>query len=400
MPSIPIVMAIASIWLSDTVKSSATMKRALDVCHEIIKLVKYSPRRQNAFNKLKEELSPGNPGVRALCPTRWTVRADSMESIVRNYAVLQELWDEAVSFVRESEVIARIRGVASQMNLFDFFFGLVLGESLLRNTDNLSRTLQKKNYSAAEGQFTAKRTKEVLQTIRSEESFNLFWEKVISLASKFDISDPVLPRKRKVPKQFDDGNAEPEYDGSPKNMYRRIYFESLDLLVQAIEDRFDQPGYKMYSCLESLLIKAVKKENYSNELQEVLRVYKHDFNASNLSTHLSILGSTIPQENYFISDIIKYLQKLSSAEKELMKEVMLLAKLILVMRATNSTSERSFSAMRRLKSYLRSTMCQERLNSLMVIHVHKDLTDKINIHEICNEFVSKGERRHQVFGDF
>ena len=42
---------------------------------------------------------------------------------------------------------------------------------------------------------------------------------------------------------------------------------------------------------------------------------------------------------------------------------------------------------------------QERLNSLMVIHVHKDLTDKIDICDICNDFVSKGERR-QVFGKF
>jgi len=386
--------------IADTIKSSATMKRALDICHEVTKLVKYSPRRQNAFNKLKEELSPGNPGVRTLCPTRWTIRADSMESIIQNYSVLQELWDEAVNFVRDSEVIARIRGVASQMQLFDFFFGLVLGESLLRNTDNLSRTLQKKNYSAAEGQLTAKRTKEVLQSIRSEESFNLFWEKVNSLAAKDDVNDPVLPRKRKVPRRFDDGNAEPEHDDSPKDMYRRIYYESLDLLVQAIEDRFNQPGYRMYSNLETLLMKAVKKEDYSNELEVVLRVYKDDFNASNLTTHLNILGTTIPRENYSISDILTYLQKLSSAEKELIKEVIVLAKLILVMPATNSTSERSFSALRRLKTYLRSTMRQERLNSLMIIHVHKDLTDKINIREICNDFISKGERRHQVFGTF
>ena len=87
--------------VADTVKRSATMKKALDITHEITKLVKYSPRRKSAFNNLKDEMSPGNPGVRVLCPTRWTVRADSMESIVCNYSVLQELWDEAVSFVRD-----------------------------------------------------------------------------------------------------------------------------------------------------------------------------------------------------------------------------------------------------------------------------------------------------------
>ena len=62
-------------------------------------------------------------------------------------------------------------------------------------------------------------------------------------------------------------------------------------------------------------------------------------------------------------------------------------KLIPVMPTTNATSERSFSALKRIKSYLRSTMKQERLNSLMTIHVHKDKTDKLELRAIGNEFV-------------
>ena len=68
-------------------------------------------------------------------------------------------------------------------------------------------------------------------------------------------------------------------------------------------------------------------------------------------------------------------------------------KLVLVIPVTNGSSERSFSAMRRVKSYLRSTMSQERLNHLMILHVHKDLTDKLNLISIANEFVS-------LFGTF
>ena len=122
--------------VSDTMKNSATMKRALDTTLEIIKLIKDSTRRDNLFQKLKEEISLGSPGIRVLCPTRWTVKAESMKSIISNYSVLQELWEEAAKLVHNSEMIARIRGVASQMELFDFFFGLVLGKNLLRTTDN------------------------------------------------------------------------------------------------------------------------------------------------------------------------------------------------------------------------------------------------------------------------
>ena len=40
--------------------------------------------------------------------------------------------------------------------------------------------------------------------------------------------------------------------------------------VCGIKERFDQPGYKLYSNLEALLVKAAKKENYNEELQCVL----------------------------------------------------------------------------------------------------------------------------------
>ena len=173
------------------------MKKMLDTVQEITKLVKYSPRRQDLFEILKEEIAaPGYPGIRVLCPTRWTVKADSMNSIINNYGVLEDLWEVAVTVVRDAEVIARVKGVESQMQTFDFFFGLVLGETLFRPSDNLSRALQKKDFSAAEAQVIAGKTVVTLQSIRNDESFNNFWEKVNSLASKNDNDDPILPRKR------------------------------------------------------------------------------------------------------------------------------------------------------------------------------------------------------------
>ena len=80
-------------------------------------------------------------------------------------------------------------------------------------------------------------------------------------------------------------------------------------------------------------------------------------------------------------------------------EVVKLLKIILVNPATNATSERSFSAMRRLKTYLRCTMGQTRLNSVILLHVHKERTDQISIIDVANTFAST-EHRLNVFGTF
>ena len=68
-------------------------------------------------------------------------------------------------------------------------------KELLKHADNLSRTLQPKDPSAAKAQAVAELSVKTLQMMRNDESSHrLFWELVKLTASKCDIGDPVLPR--------------------------------------------------------------------------------------------------------------------------------------------------------------------------------------------------------------
>ena len=70
------------------------------------------------------------------------------------------------------------------------------------------------------------------------------------------------------------------------------------------------------------------------------------------------------------------------------------------MPASNTTSEHSFSALRCIKTYLRSTMGQERLNNLMLLHIHKEITDDLDLKDVATEFISGSEHRLSIFGKF
>ena len=67
-----------------------------------------------------------------------------------------------------------------------------------------------------------------------------------------------------------------------------------------------------------------------------------------------------------------------------------------VMPATNAVSERSLSTLKRIKTYLRSTMGESRLNHLMLLHVHKELADSNGMVEVANLFVGDKQRRKQL----
>ena len=70
------------------------------------------------------------------------------------------------------------------------------------------------------------------------------------------------------------------------------------------------------------------------------------------------------------------------------------------MPASNVTSERSFSALRQVKTYLRTTMTQKRLNNLMFLHVYQENLDKLDLLAIAEEFVSGSKYRFSLFDHF
>ena len=97
--------------------------------------------------------------------------------------------------VRDPVVKARIKGVSVTMKTFDFVFGTILGEAVLRHADNLSRALQDKKISAAEGQQIARLVISTLTDLREEEMYDLFWAKVLKFAESMEVYDPKLPRQ-------------------------------------------------------------------------------------------------------------------------------------------------------------------------------------------------------------
>ena len=64
---------------------------------------------------------------------------------------------------------------------------------------------------------------------------------------------------------------------------------------------------------------------------------------------------------------------------------------------TTATGERSFSALRRIKTYLRSTVSHQRLNNVMLLSVHKDLTDGLDLSTIARQFMYANKRRRRFF---
>ena len=71
--------------VGDMVKNARFLKGSMDSTYNISILIKKSPKKDAMLQKIRKEISLEYPGFRVLCPTRWTVRAESMKIILGNW---------------------------------------------------------------------------------------------------------------------------------------------------------------------------------------------------------------------------------------------------------------------------------------------------------------------------
>jgi len=138
-------------------------------------------------------------------------------------------------------------------------------------------------------------------------------------------------------------------------------------------------------------------DKMKKDVDEICEHYKDDLNSQRLICQLDVLRDACRGKRLnTVRDVYSCLTAFSSMYDEVFSEVSRLIRLFLVIPVTSATAERSFSAMRRLKTYLRSTMTAERLNAVMVLHTHKDILDQVPDNEAVAEFIACNDRRKKT----
>lgn len=163
----------------------------------------------------------------------------------------------------------------------------------------------------------------------------------------------------------------------------------MDSVDTQFEARFSQPDLKVLQELENVLLTGTVSPvtNDSPELDSIT-----------LKVQLSMFHTKYSINS--ISEAAETMRSMTVEVRGLFDQVETLLRLLIVMPVSSSEAERSFSALRRLKTWLRTTMTQARLNHAAVCHIHQDRLDGINILEICHQFVCANERRRHAFGSF
>ena len=172
------------------------------------------------------------------------------------------------------------------------------------------------------------------------------------------------------------------------DFYRIQLFIAIDVAVADLTDRFDSSDARVHENLTNILLTGVLD-------MDLLKQYP-EFELDSLETQLKMYSSYNRRNT--VAEHLKVFREMSLEMRSIYTEVEKLLSLVLISPASSCVAERSFSALRRLKTWLRSNTKQARLNHVTVTHVHRDILDEIPDDEIADQFISGCEARMRVFG--
>lgn len=378
--------------LQDTVSQSPFFRDILNYVHEIGTILRGSPKRMAQFENIVGNPNSNYAKPRPLCPTRWTVREKAIVGVLDNYVALLELLEDLAN--SNDKVSSKAAGIRSQMEKGEFYLGLLMSKNLFHAGETLSKLLQDPKSTVSGGIEAATLTITRLLDQRSEEKFNELWGNMNDKLKEFSLEEPILPRFRKKPKRYDNNHA-PLTFSTPKDRLWHIYQEGITLMCEEIGKRFDQPGLKMYEKLETVLLKT-PSENALN-IAEVCNFYEWD--SESLTSELSVLRNWGTLDWSSTNSFVLGFKSLKKESRMLLPTLSDLIKHLLVIPCSSAGAERSFSRVRRVKSYLRSTMGQARLNHCCMINCYSDMVSELDLNSMLQTFVEM-RNREATFGKF
>ncbi|XP_050546850.1 uncharacterized protein LOC126908636 [Daktulosphaira vitifoliae] len=223
--------------------------------------------------------------------------------------------------------------------------------------------------------------------INAIESFNLLFINAKSIANDLDLT---ITCPRITGKQLHRNNYPSE---TPEDYYRvSVFVPYLESIIQSIKQRFEKGNSVAFSLqyLHPALFKKMKKEEYVEILTNIHSFYKiENFLVESESWY--VYWQKKDFQSMDIIDLLKH-------SEIFFPGITIALEIFLSLPATSCTAERTFSTLRRVKTWLRSTTSEDRLNGLCMLSVHREKVKASKnqfIEQLITRFAIEQPRRLQ-----
>ena len=248
----------------------------------------------------------------------------------------------------DDESLGKFSGLLNYLDSFLFCFLVCVFYKILEQSSILYSILQSRETDFSYGISRIEGFKNFVSSLRTDEGFSNFYQEAID-----KVGEPLSRIDR-------------------KHNYKQLYIEIIDSIVGMLTERFQD--MKQFEFLDLVNPKVCTTWNGvvpPEKISILKEMYGTFFDVPMLESQLSFIYNDKDFHKESSNEVLKYMFKFNLQSS--LPEAVKLFKMNGVLAVASASVERSFSCLKRVKTYLRNRMGQGRLSSLCRISIHKTL---------------------------
>ncbi|CAI6370248.1 unnamed protein product [Macrosiphum euphorbiae] len=305
--------------------------------------------------------------LKRLCATRWIQRYDAVNDFCELLPYVMISLDKISEWRDSSGADASILKKAIDS---EFLISLFVIKKLFSFGLPLCRQLQLKRIDLKDAVQLAEDTITSLKNIREniEQEFQIIYNSVKEMANIIDVE---IKAKRITNKQKHRANYKTENDENMElvDFFRiSIFIPYIDNFISQLELRFvdHKKIFEGFECLFSNQSSKEELESFNN----LLEFYTPLIDSNNSTAELMLWKVKLSRLNIVPKTS---LEAFLLCDAKIFPNINKLLKILCTLPVSTATPERTFSTLKRVKTYLRNTTGQNRLNGLCMLSVHKNI---------------------------
>lgn len=363
-------------------------KDLFDLLQSVYTFFSLSLVNHHKFKETQKQLGLQPSELVQLSKTRWSCQLRSVNAMIDNLpAVLQ-----CLSSINSPMAV----GLHAKLARFSTVYLLMMFKTFLSVTENLHKFLQSQTVDLAKAVEYKRAVCATLKDMRTDEKAAELYDRAKAFCAANQIPEPCATRQRQKQKRMEDYVVDSSCGavsdlGDAEKLKTNLFLPCLDRMVAEMDQRF--------SSLTSQVLRGVEACNPGSDnflCEEDLRGLADHYNVALKPEEVLVAKNYLArkQESLPITDMQCVFSLLDQVMFPTLTQVIQIS---LTIPVSSCTCERTFSVLRRLHTWLRSTMGQDRLHHLAIMSVEREELSKLSHSQVIDCFAKMKTRRYSLF---
>ncbi|XP_071060272.1 zinc finger MYM-type protein 1-like isoform X2 [Pseudochaenichthys georgianus] len=335
-----------------------------------------------------------NLSLKMWSETRWESRVKAVEPLRYEAAAVREALLEVRNQAKDPIIRIEAQSLAEEVGSFRFALCTVVWYDMLSQIQQVSKLLQSQTMQVDVAVSLLKKTEKALESYRAT-GFVAAQTSAKDMCEDMNV-DAVLVQKRlkSTKRHFSYESPDEPLRDALQNLEVTFFNVVVDAAVSAQKERFTTLKHVQDKFGILYNVPDLPHQELMKQAEALAHTLSHggqsDLDGKELAQELEHLPD-LPSKSMTTLELLKFIH--TKQLTEIYPNLCIALRISATLPVTVASAERSFSKLKLLKTYLRSTMAQERLSGLAVISINHEVGGQISYDDVIDDFAARKARR-------